>query len=84
MLPPVLAEIKRTSAKKSLAGDSCQGDHGCMFSVHCAGHGTRVLLSERAITSLTNTDHGIELHWRCLCGTEGVELLGRLAEPQFA
>jgi hypothetical protein len=55
-----------------------------MISVHCAGHGGRVLLSERAITQLVNTNHGIELHWRCTCGTEGVDVLGRLAEPQVA
>jgi len=55
-----------------------------MFSVHCAGHGTRVILSNRQISGLVNTDRGIELHWTCHCGTEGVELLGRLAEPQPA
>ena len=51
-----------------------------MFSVHCAGHGSRVILGTRAITKLENTDHGIELHWRCHCGTVGVDLVGRLAE----
>jgi hypothetical protein len=51
-----------------------------MFSVHCKGHGGTVLLDELAITGLVNTEHGIELHWRCSCGTEGVELLGALAE----
>jgi hypothetical protein len=51
-----------------------------MFAVDCSGHGRRVLLSNRSITRLENTLHGIELHWRCRCGTEGVEVLGRLAE----
>lgn len=52
-----------------------------MFAVHCAGHGSRVILSNRHITNLRNTDHGIELSWRCPCGTEGMEVLGRLAAP---
>ena len=51
-----------------------------MFSVHCTGHGGQVLLTNRSITDLVNTDHGIELHWRCSCGTEGVDVLGVLAE----
>ena len=55
-----------------------------MFSVHCTGHGGRVILSNRAITSLVNTEHGIELHWRCQCGTEGIELMGALAQPRVA
>lgn len=55
-----------------------------MFSVHCTGHGSRVILSNRAITSLVNTEHGIELHWRCHCGTTGVEVLGALAQPRVA
>jgi hypothetical protein len=63
-----------------VAGDSCQQEDDGMFSVTCPNHGGRVLLSERAITALVNTDRGIELRWRCTCGTEGVERLGRLAE----
>jgi hypothetical protein len=51
-----------------------------MFTVDCTGHGTRVLLTNRQITGLVNTPHGIELRWRCSCGTEGVELMGLLAE----
>ena len=55
-----------------------------MFTVHCPTHGGAVLLSERAITRLVNTTRGIELHWRCLCGTEGVEVTGLLADPPAA
>jgi len=51
-----------------------------MFTVHCPTHGGAVLLSERAITRLVNTPHGIEMHWRCFCGTEGIELTGLLAD----
>ena len=47
-----------------------------MFTVNCSGHGGRVLLDESAITSLVNARNGIEMHWRCTCGTEGVEVLG--------
>ena len=50
-----------------------------MFTVHCPGHGGTVLLSERSITRLVNTAHGIEVHWRCHCGAEGVEVTGALA-----
>ncbi|MEN3273325.1 MAG: hypothetical protein V7636_2086 [Actinomycetota bacterium] len=50
-----------------------------MFTVHCSGHGGRVLLDESAITSLVNKKDTIDMHWRCTCGTEGVEVLGPLA-----
>lgn len=53
-----------------------------MFTVHCAGHGSRVILSNRRITNLLNTPAGIELHWACTCGTRGVEVLGQLAAPR--
>jgi hypothetical protein len=75
-LPPPLAGIKRTGAKKSLVRESCQGDARPMFTVNCAGHGGRVLLDESAITALVNTKDTIELHWRCSCGTEGVDVVG--------
>lgn len=55
-----------------------------MFSVHCTGHGSRVILSNRSITRLENTADGIALHWHCPCGTEGVELLGQHAVPRVA
>jgi hypothetical protein len=84
MLPRTLAGIKRTGAKKSVALESCHREDDGMFSVHCAGHRSRVILSNRAITALVNTDHGIELHWRCHCGTTGVELVGALAQPRVA
>jgi len=48
-----------------------------MFSVHCAGHGARVILTARHITGLVNSERGIEVLWRCPCGTEGVELMGQ-------
>lgn len=51
-----------------------------MFSVDCSGHGSPVLLGNRSIERLVNTDQGIELHWRCRCGTTGTVLTGRAAE----
>lgn len=55
-----------------------------MFAIYCEGHGSRVILSNRHITHLDNTDHGIEMHWQCTCGTEGVEVLGQHARPRVA
>jgi len=75
----MMAGIKRTQANKSLVGDSCQQEDDGMFTVNCAGHGGHVLLDESAITSLVNRQDSIELHWRCSCGTEGVEVLDSLA-----
>ena len=42
-----------------------------MFTVHCPGHGTRVLLGSRSVDALVNTEHGIVVHWHCRCGTRG-------------
>lgn len=50
-----------------------------MFSVDCSGHGSPVLLGNRSIERLVNTEHGIELHWRCSCGTTGMVRTGRHA-----
>jgi len=80
----VVAGIKRTLSKKSLAPDSCQQEHGSMFTVHCSGHGGQVLLDELSIVRLANTSNGIEVHWRCTCGTSGVEILGAAAQPSAA
>jgi hypothetical protein len=43
-----------------------------MFAVFCPTHDARILLGSRHIKHLENTDHGVHLHWRCYCGTEGV------------
>jgi len=48
-----------------------------MFSVHCATHESEVLLSERHITGLRNTDAGIEVHWTCWCRQKGSFVTGR-------
>lgn len=48
-----------------------------MFSVHCPRHGAEVLLTERNIESLHNTEHGIRLSWICTCGERGSLTTGR-------
>ncbi|MGH9246220.1 MAG: hypothetical protein ACRD29_18305 [Acidimicrobiales bacterium] len=52
-----------------------------MFSVHCPTHGGEILLSTRHIEGLRTTEHGIELHWRCVCGTRGTLLTGMQTPP---
>lgn len=46
-----------------------------MFDITCPRHGHRVLLFGDQYR-LANTSHGIEVHWRCTCGSTGVETLG--------
>ena len=39
-----------------------------MFVIDCPAHGSRVLLSERRIRNLRNTDTGVLLDLECYCG----------------
>ncbi len=39
-----------------------------MFVIDCPAHGSRVLLSERRIRNLRNTDSGVQLDLECYCG----------------
>ena len=55
-----------------------------MFAVHCPTHRSQVLLGARAIEELRNTDDGVELAWRCHCGTRGVLRLGVAQESAVA
>ena len=50
-----------------------------MIDVFCEAHGRRILLSTSRVR-LVNTDHGIEVHYTCVCGHSGVETLGQLVE----
>lgn len=43
-----------------------------MFAVFCPGHGRRVLLSAHDIVALRHGPEGMEVHFRCTCGREGV------------
>lgn len=49
-----------------------------MFDITCPRHGKRMLLFGDQYR-LANTSHGIEVHWRCTCGSTGVETLGARA-----
>jgi hypothetical protein len=48
-----------------------------MFTVHCARHGTHVLLTWENIVAVVNGRDGIELEWECDCGQPG-----RLVPPR--
>ena len=50
-----------------------------MLSVQCPRHGRPVLLDLRQICRIVNTDSGIEVHYSCTCGHEGVWLTGAKA-----
>ena len=54
-----------------------------MFPIHCDSHGRVVLLPYGRIR-LENTDAGPVVHYRCTCGHEGVDLLGRAREAVAA
>lgn len=53
-----------------------------MFVTYCPSHGSEILLGDRSITSVTNTEHGIVIHWTCRCGHRGTTLTGQ--RPQAA
>ncbi|MDQ1364034.1 MAG: hypothetical protein QOJ52_3395 [Acidimicrobiaceae bacterium] len=42
-----------------------------MFAIYCSGHESRVLLFSEHIEALVNRPDGVELRWRCTCGTTG-------------
>jgi hypothetical protein len=48
-----------------------------MFVTYCSGHGNRVLLFPEHIEELVNRPSGIELRWRCTCGTTGTTHIDR-------
>lgn len=48
-----------------------------MFSVHCPTHGSEVLLTERHILSLDNSDDRVTVRWVCWCGHRGSHSTGR-------
>jgi hypothetical protein len=50
-----------------------------MFAIYCPGHEGRVLLFPEHIEQLVNRADGVELHWRCTCGSAGVHCIGRSA-----
>jgi hypothetical protein len=44
-----------------------------MFLVHCPRHQAQVLLFVDNIVEVINHADGIDLHWRCSCGEEGID-----------
>lgn len=47
-----------------------------MFDVYCPQHGSRVLLDLTSIDSIVHTTLGLDVHYRCYCGHEGVWTTG--------
>jgi hypothetical protein len=54
-----------------------------MFTVYCAGHESQVLLFSEHIDELVNRPDGVELRWRCTCGTTGATNIRR-RRPELA
>ena len=50
-----------------------------MFAIDCPTHNGPVLVTDRRIRSLRNTDRGIILDVECWCGTHVVLVTGRNA-----
>jgi hypothetical protein len=50
-----------------------------MFRAYCPTHGAEVLLSPLSIEAVDNRPDGIDIHWRCTCGTAGVLHTGAAA-----
>jgi len=48
-----------------------------MFAHDCRSCGKRQLIFVNQVTSLVNTDHGIEVSFTCWCGAEQSWLTGR-------
>ncbi len=55
--------------------------NGLMFAAYCSGHGRRVLLFSEHIEELVNRPDGMELRWRCPCGTGGTTYIHRHDAP---
>jgi len=48
-----------------------------VFTAYCEKHEAPVLLFTHNITGLVNWVDGIDVHFRCLCGYEGVWRTGK-------
>jgi hypothetical protein len=55
-----------------------------MLVIDCPSHGRPVLVTDRRIRHLHNTDAGIVLDVECWCGTHVVLLTGRAANQTAA
>lgn len=54
-----------------------------MFTIYCSGHDSRVLLFPEHIEELVNRPDGVELRWRCTCGTAGTSHIHRTPEARL-
>jgi hypothetical protein len=72
-----VAGTLRSGSELPLVAGPVPADDGGMFSVHCAGHGSDVLLSASCVEAIVNTPTGILVRWRCPCGTRGTLRTGR-------
>ena len=55
-----------------------------MFAHHCSSCEETYLIFESQLTSLANTEHGIELSFTCWCGVEQTTVSGRYAGRRTA
>lgn len=55
-----------------------------MFVHNCTACERRQLIFPSQVSSLANTDRGIELAFTCWCGNEQTMLTGRVAEEALA
>lgn len=53
-----------------------------MFARHCSACTRRQLIFPSQITELVNTEHGIEVHYRCWCGAPQALLTGKKASDE--
>jgi hypothetical protein len=67
-----LAGFFRISSILPLVADAGKQEHDCMFDVYCSGHRGCVLLGPDNIECAVNRNGGVDLYWRCSCGTTGV------------
>ncbi|WP_433605174.1 hypothetical protein ACQP2P_26625 [Dactylosporangium sp. CA-139114] len=64
----MMAEIQRSHAGLPLLAGGGRAQAETMFVIDCPAHRSRMLLSERRIRSLRNTDTGVLLDLECYCG----------------
>jgi hypothetical protein len=50
-----------------------------MFAVNCPTCGGTRLVTNSQITAIQNTGKGIRVHFRCVCGLDGIWITGRHA-----
>jgi hypothetical protein len=55
-----------------------------MFDHHCTACDKRQLIFPSQVTSLANTDHGIEVTFTCWCGADQTLLTGRASAQPVA